>query len=182
MSYPWSTLQKLTSAALNAAFAARIAEISALQTAVAALTPVEAKLQRTTVQSIPNNSNTPVQWSNPALLDTHGGWSSGAPSRWTCPSGCAGWYDYNGILSFANNATSTRAVHLLKNGSNVDGTQVILNGSASSSVLSMFFAGKVQLAVGDYIEVNAFQLSGGALNTGSGLTAPTLNLSRRLAA
>lgn len=84
----------------------------------------------------------------------------------------AGTYRVSGVVTFASNATGTRAADIQKNG-----TRIASNASGSSFVQAVagFIsvqvpAANVVCAVGDYLEMGAFQNSGGSLNTVPGAT------------
>lgn len=77
-----------------------------------------------------------------------------------------GWYLVAGQGGFVANATGIRATRWVVNGS-------VLNSSDSHIGAFATFAGDVPartklvyLAIGDYVELQVFQSSGGALNTG----------------
>lgn len=82
-------------------------------------------------------------------------------SRLTCV--IAGIYEINGLVEFANNATGYRFARVLLNGATVLITDGELNLGASNDVW-MVLAKHWRLAVGDYIELQALQNSGGSLN------------------
>lgn len=89
-------------------------------------------------------------------------------SRVTIPTSGAGLYLVTAIIAFDANATGIRAARMIKNG--VTATQLqqvgMANGGASNSVTGTLCC-LLSLAAADYIEVQAYQNSGGALNIGS---------------
>lgn len=93
-------------------------------------------------------------------------------SRITVPTGEGGWYDFGGNVEFAANVTGDRRAYLRVNGTTyvaVAATPALVGGSTSFLNVTC----KYQLAAGDYIELVAFQNSGGALNSAvSGNYAP----------
>lgn len=129
-----------------------------------------ATLYENAVFSVPNNPSpyTPVTW-QVASEDNWGGHSGVTnPSRYTVQ--VAGTYRVSGVVTFSSNATGTRAADLQKNGvrfpSNSSGASFV---QAVAGFLSVQVpATNIVCAVGDYIEMGAFQNSGGALNTVAG--------------
>jgi hypothetical protein len=84
-------------------------------------------------------------------------------SRVTVPSGGDGWYVITGNVEFAANATGQRAIAILLNGtSNIATERAVAASAAANTQLSI--ATQYPLAAGDYIELTAYQSSGGALN------------------
>lgn len=74
----------------------------------------------------------------------------------------AGWYQIQAQVQFATNATGYRYIRFLKNGSILDRTTATVAGS---SVINAYTSSSIleYLLPGDYIEVQAYQNSGGAL-------------------
>ena len=106
-------------------------------------------------------------------VDSDGGHSTVTnTSRYTCQ--VAGWYLVWGVVAFANNVTGLRASKIFKNGAAILGGEGLgAPGATVGSTSSCFTS--VQLAVGDYIELYAFQQSGGNLATlNNGEAASTL--------
>jgi len=84
-------------------------------------------------------------------------------SRLTCRT--AGVYEIKGCIEFAGNSTGDRAISIRLNGTTVIGTDyraVPASGVGRISVSSAY-----ALAVNDYVELLAFQTSGGSLNVNS---------------
>lgn len=88
----------------------------------------------------------------------------------------AGKYRVTGYLSFASNATGTRQGTLLLNGvTNLVATSVPASPSTSTNIT--IGPKTVTMAVGDYVELTAFQTSGGNLGLNGGNPGPaTLTL------
>lgn len=99
-------------------------------------------------------------------VDSAGGHSTSSnTSRYTAQY--AGWYQASGGSGIAFNATGNRALDLRVNGAVINGSQsniatLTASSSTSQPVLGTDF---VFLNVNDYVEMFAFQSSGGALNT-----------------
>lgn len=87
-----------------------------------------------------------------------------------------GWYDVGGAVAFISNATGNRGVRLAINGTAVNGSETLtpaVNGTTSEAVLRPM---TVLLDEGDYITLQGFQTSGGALNTIAGIGSTTLDV------
>lgn len=84
-------------------------------------------------------------------------------SRYTAP--ITGWYTVAGVVSFAQNGTGERGSRLAINGTSVSGTAGFV-AALSSNVTSVVTATRdIFLNLNDYVEVQGWQTSGGALNT-----------------
>jgi hypothetical protein len=132
----------------------------------------------TSTQSVGNSSSTAVLL-NAEDVDSAGGHSLVTnTSRYTFVY--PGWYRGGGGVSYAANATGTRAAELFVNAAIINGGSTMLAAFASVTcrvpTRSMLFYGNV----GDYLELDAFQNSGGALNTAVTTgEQPVLNLDYR---
>lgn len=124
-----------------------------------------AEVRKTATQSIPGSTWTPISW-DAEEYDDAGHWSSAAPTRITFEE--AGRYLVLPNLIFASNSTGNRLWRAIRNGDqarelaedSIDappGFQARISGSLI-----------VNAAAGDYIEIEAFQDSGGNLNLDSG--------------
>jgi hypothetical protein len=87
-------------------------------------------------------------------------------SRFTVPSGKAGYFLLTGNIEFAGNNTGTRIVNLKKNGSTIRDVWQLESPGASGA--SFGLSRVLNLAVGDYVEIDVFQNSGMALDIASG--------------
>ena len=123
---------------------------------------VTIRVERSTNQSIPNNTwtalsfDTIVSEEKPATTSQ---WSSGDPTKLICR--LPGYYLINAHVRIAQNATGARGMNILKNG-----TALIANIFSPASGFDSHFQvnATVKLDTGDYIEANAFQNSGAALD------------------
>jgi len=142
-----------------------------LAAAVAFLfTPPRARLVQTVAQSLTTSVWAAATFDAevfdlfPAGYGATGGHSTSSnTSRYTCEF--PGTYLLSGNGSFANNATGIRATRWAVNGTAVNATAsgtTALTGNPTSVGAAGF---SVVLAVGDYVELQLFQSSGGALNT-----------------
>lgn len=131
---------------------------------------VGANATKTANQSLANVTVTSISFEGTDIVDSNGFHDPVTNNtRMTIPSGYAGKYLIQGTLEFASNTTGGREVYIRKNGStNLQAIQTDAEGS-----LTMTIAGTYDLAVGDYVEIRAYQSSGGALDiwaTASGYT------------
>lgn len=152
--------------------------IEANQAAVAALqAPTIARLRQTVAQSLTNTVWGAITFTTEDV-DTAGAHDTVTnPSRWTCPA--SGWYWIGGGVGFAANTTGIRGVRFAINGTAVNGSESLAGASPSGSVGNRQPARSmlIQLTAGQYLEMEAFQSSGGALNTSVASTEqPSLDI------
>lgn len=116
-----------------------------------------------TTQSIPNNTQTALN------LDSEdydvGGMHDTVTnnSRITIPTGQGGLYLIVAHVDFATNGTNARRCEIFVNGSRIHRTVATPSASTGTAMQDVMIW---PLAAGDYVEVYAFQNSGGNLNTG----------------
>jgi hypothetical protein len=98
-------------------------------------------------------------------------------SRLTVPTGAGGKYLLAASVQFASNSAGLRGVRFLKGGTTVVGGLDLRN--ATSSTANFIVSAVVNLSAGDYVELQAFQSSGGNLNveTVSGYS-PTFSITK----
>lgn len=124
--------------------------------------PPMAQLRQTSATSIPTADFTPLTF-EVEDYDTHDGHSTSTnTTRYTCR--VAGIYQLFGKIAWTSNATGQRVVCYSKNATIINGSQV----SYSAVAAERQFPGTlvyVSLAVDDYVEMEGFQDSGGALDT-----------------
>jgi hypothetical protein len=82
------------------------------------------------------------------------------PSRLTCVK--AGMYLIHATITFSSNATGNRDALILKNGTTYIGNQRLQANSSGSTGVNTYAI--VALEVGDYVEAQARQYSGGSLD------------------
>lgn len=133
-------------------------------------------LRRGTNQSIPDNGayttiafDTPSSTANPA-----GMWSAGSPSRVTAP--WTGWYDCKGAAEFAANASGRRVLGLRVNGVDPPVRVASQTSGSGTNPIHLQAAATLYLGAGDYVELAAFQNSGGALNVTASSFSPCLEV------
>jgi hypothetical protein len=114
-------------------------------------------------QSINNTTDTIVTY-DAEEFDTDGFHSGSVNTgRMTIPAGKGGKYLLIANTIFAANATGARSTNFMKNGTSAGAFQQLNNAGASTSTIFSMSA-ILDLVAGDYVEVNAYQASGGALN------------------
>jgi hypothetical protein len=112
--------------------------------------------------TVANNTNTVLSWNN-EIFDSNGFHSTTTnTSRITIPTGLGGKYQFNASLLWALNATGGRTLQLRFNG----GGTIYFGGQTPGSS-SLYPASTItrifNLNAGDYVELQAFQNSGGNL-------------------
>lgn len=131
------------------------------------LNPPRAELRQTVAQSIPNGTGTPITFDvedldqNIGALAQHDNVTNN--SRFTAQY--AGWYELGGAVGFAANTTGQRVANWIVNGSSINASQVTDQALSALGNKVAARSKHVFLNVGDYVELTAFQNSGGALNT-----------------
>jgi hypothetical protein len=131
-------------------------------------------LSKSANQSIANNTTTSITF-NTEQFDTDGFHSTVTNTeRITIPVGKAGKYLIIGQLAYASNSTGNRYISLNKNGTIDFGR---LNVAAFNGDVTWVIASTVlNLAEGDYVQINADQNSGGSLNAlGSDINVTTFS-------
>ena len=140
-----------------------------------------ARVTRAAVFSLPNNVNTAIPWDAPPgtpgvnAYEFGTFFNAGNPTRLTVPAGAAGIYAIDSNFSIAANATGLRFMQFFLNGA---GAGFFSFGQNAGSAFNHDIAGgtKIRLAVGDFIEVIAFQNSGGALDIQANAASPFFSL------
>ena len=118
-------------------------------------------LTKSAAQSIANATNVNITF-NTESIDTNTFHDTTTNTeRITIPTGYAGKYLFTAMGSFAADASGVRAVYLLLNG--------VIKTVAQAPALASQFSGYsisfiLNLAVADYVTLQAFQNTGGALN------------------
>jgi len=113
-----------------------------------------------TVQSIPNTTWTSILLNNNRIDSYTGHSTSVNTSRYT--SALTGWYEVHGNIPL--NVAHAPSGRLAVNGAVVLGSQTpgSVSTSGTGGVQPQF---RVLLNAGDYVEIQVFQSSGGAVNT-----------------
>lgn len=121
-----------------------------------------ASIYRDTDLSVSNATGTDITF-NLEIYDTDNFHSTSTnTARFTIPTGMTGYYLLIGTISYAPNGTGQRAVYIVKNGSNF-WTRFNSKGETG---FNNVHAGSVvaYLTAGDYVTLQAYQNSGGAIN------------------
>lgn len=130
-----------------------------------------AHLRQTSIQTLTTSTWTAITWQTEDVDSVSG--HSGSASTYTCQR--AGWYRLSGGVSFAANAVGIRDARWVKNGTVVNGSEADVTPLAGSSTTHLTARSiLVLLAVGNTVELEAFQSSGGNLSTassGSGMSS-----------
>jgi hypothetical protein len=124
-----------------------------------------ARITATAAQSLTNNTLTKITFSTASAtptIDSYDpkGWFDNANDRIVVDQD--GFYNITANVGFATNATGRRLVQIYVNGSD-RGSVNVTAATAGTTLLTV--STNVYLAATDYVEVQALQQSGGALNT-----------------
>lgn len=104
-----------------------------------------------------------VPWNASAYDNWAGHSNSTNNTRYTVQ--VAGVYAVSAAVCWTGNATGLRISELWKNGSMLPGTEIYEGADGTNNVTVVNPPYLVQCAVGDYLEVNGYQNSGGSLAT-----------------
>lgn len=131
---------------------------------------VGCKVYHNTTQTIGNGSDTVVnfnteEFDSDAFHDTVTN-----NSRITIPTGKDGKYAFGAVISWAGSATGARFARFLKGGNAVRGGHAGDAGISTGGPVQNIYA-VLDLAAGDYIQVNVYQTSGGDLTVGDASNA-----------
>jgi hypothetical protein len=118
--------------------------------------------------SLTNATSTKLTWTNAEeMWDTNGFHTESSGTRITIPSGKAGYYTINFGVGWDANANNRRVVNILKN--NTDNLLSVETTSGTTYYPSTYGTVVASLSVGDYLEIQAYQDSGGTINCGKSL-------------
>lgn len=135
--------------------------------------------RQSTVQTISSSTWTAITF-GAEDHDTHGMHSTlSNTSRFTVPSGYDGIYEMSGGVSWAASATGQRWCRWALNGTEIDGSGNNIDATSSGQTLSDARTITYSLVAGDYIELQAFQTSGGNLDTYVGVNYAQSHVSIR---
>jgi hypothetical protein len=128
------------------------------------LNPPGAQVRRSTAQSIVNSGSGSAIAFDTEDSDTDAMHSVNG-TRLTCNT--PGTYLISGMVPFDPNGTGSRDARIVKNATGVaiPGGRTILIPSGSVSITVPLAAIELPMIAGDFVELIAFQSSGGALNT-----------------
>lgn len=124
-------------------------------------TGIGASAYATAGTSIANNSSVPIDLAGEEF-DTDGFHSTSSnTSRMTIPAGLAGKYLAVGQISWDTNVTGERILLLMKNGTGFAAGQPTVRDTTTDTQFSQQGTGVFDLVAGDYIQLTAYQSSGG---------------------
>lgn len=121
-------------------------------------------VRATATQSLLTTSDVPITFSLPGVeVNTDGMWNASTPTRFTAHT--AGWYVVSGVVTFQASATGSRFGKYKKNGTTT--LRAASLGALAGGVEAFLDMGLriVFLAVNDYLELTAWQNTGGFLST-----------------
>ncbi len=126
-----------------------------------------AQMRQTVAQTLANNTWTAITFTTEDVdtdVDGTGGHSTSSnTSRFTARY--PGWYQCSGAVGFAANTTSIRGARWAVNGVTMDPGGVILNTTSTSFAVVPAATLVFYLTIGDYVELQGLQVSGGNLDT-----------------
>lgn len=123
---------------------------------------IGARCYRTTGQSIPNGTSTAIAF-NLERYDTDDIHDNATnPSRLVCKT--AGKYIIGGHLTFSGNTAGLREIRIRRNGSTLIAVHREGGVNSSGPTHSLSVSTIFNLAVSDYVELEAFQSSGSSLS------------------
>lgn len=138
--------------------------IEAIQTTLGVKYGARVKAIRSTNQSLNNSSSTTIDFTAADEFDTDGFHDPSSNStRITIPSGLDGVYLVLGHIQYAQNSTGVRINRILVNGSATNYRTTAAAFSTSTTAFVQVYA-ILELAATNYVEMDGFQTSGGALN------------------
>lgn len=120
-----------------------------------------ARVHSSGAQSIASAAATALSF-NTMDLDTDTMYNAGSPTRLTCKT--AGDYDVYASVQFLANGVGYRWIELRLNGTTVIAITYVPQTASASDDATLTIRRTLALAVNDYVEVLAWQNSGGALN------------------
>lgn len=127
------------------------------------LSPPVCKVRQTVVQSLTASAYTSLTFTTEDV-DSDGIHSTVTnTSRLTIVT--PGWYLLAGMVGFATSSVGRRGTRWALNGAAMSATQQILPANATGGMNVVAATTLVALIAGDFVELQGFQDSGGALNT-----------------
>jgi hypothetical protein len=156
----------LASEIANNSFTAALAKAGIYNTGNFLLNPPLFVGTQTSAQSIPNTGSS---WTaiglNTETIDSYTGHDNVTNnSRYTAQ--VAGSYLVCGVVAYATNTTGVRAARIHYNGNVIQGSAQMTLASPGTNLTGVTTPIRaVPMSVGDYVEVAAWQNSGGSLNT-----------------
>lgn len=126
------------------------------------LSPPRALLHKSTNQSVTSNTFASITW-NSEQYDNDAAHSDATnPSRYTAQT--AGWFEFHALIQYeGTSSTGDRQAMFLKNGAGNPIGMLVTRTNNSNSATCLIMAWSL-MSVGDYIEAQAWQNSGVAIN------------------
>ena len=121
-------------------------------------------VKKTGTQSINNGTDTKIAWDSED--SDEGGWHDNVTNNTRITVPVTATYRISVSIEFVTNGTGGRFVNVFKNGVAIPGASVAQATASFVTVLTLSYP--VDLQAGDYLEVNVYQASGGALNVSNG--------------
>ena len=126
--------------------------------------PVGCRLKNTASVNINTATWTSITFSAEEF-DTDGLHSTATnTSRITIPTGMDGYYNITGTAYFASSTATQIQARLLRNGTAIPGAREKKNPTSGQDAMATVSSGTIYLAAGNYIEMQCYQDSGGALS------------------
>ena len=143
--------------------------------AVSTPTFVGCDLRKTANQTIANNSTTKITFDS-ENFDSNGFHDNATNNtRITIPSGYAGKYLFNFMVSWENNSTGHRSIIFYVNGAEGENISRLANSGTIFVATATLF---LNLSVGDYVEFAGYQNSGSTISINAGTTSQNLASTR----
>jgi hypothetical protein len=137
--------------------------VSTVASTDATVRAVAARATTASGQSIATATDTKVDW-DAIAYDTHGAFDIATNDRFTAP--VSGKYRVSAAIEWAVSSSGFRAISIRKNGAVYSYLDFESNPSGSNTEVCTG-SDTVDLSAGDYIEIYAFQNSGGSLAIGN---------------
>lgn len=129
------------------------------------------RLYRSTDQSIPNATTTAISFDGEEVDSGGLHAPSPNPTRITVPTGWSGEWMFGGCIDFASDPDGYREVCVRKNGT-ANLVMARFGANPGGGTVVPISTGVVPMAEGAYVELTAYQNSGGALNATGWEPAP----------
>jgi hypothetical protein len=127
------------------------------------LNPPLLRVAQSAVQSLATGVWTSITF-DATVIDTYG-MHSNSTNNTRAVAIVPGWYWPSGVVAFAANSTSTRGARFAVNGTPVQGSAQFGPPTATGSLAYAAVSLPLFLNAGDYVELQASQATGGALNS-----------------
>lgn len=138
-------------------------------------TKVLFRARRAAAQLIDNASEEEIEW-DAVDVDTHGGFTTSFPTDWV--ASIPGWYQLSGGVGFAAGGTGLgrRGTTWRRNHVALDGSNIFVVAGSTSVHSIPGRTTVVSLEVGDSVQMTAFQDQGVGLNTATGSSSPSVDI------